>query len=166
MAYMNQERKAKLAANLKKVIPAGWKYTLSVRHHMSLVLTIQSAPVDLPAEYQRVHNKHYGHEPRNLLDTPPESFDVNTYWLDHQFDESLELFQAIKTAMNDGNHDNSDPMTDYFDVGWYIDIKIGRWDKPFVFLAPVKEAALTRAETQLGICCVIDVTGCTRLKTS
>ena len=30
-----------------------------------------------------------------------------------------------------GNHNNSDISTDYFDVGWYIDINIGKWDKPY-----------------------------------
>jgi hypothetical protein len=33
--------------------------------------------------------------------------------------------------MNDGNHDNSDIQSDYFDVGWYISINVGRWDKPY-----------------------------------
>jgi len=23
-------------------------------------------------------------------------------------------------------------MTDYFNVGWYIDVNIGKWNKPYV----------------------------------
>jgi len=23
-------------------------------------------------------------------------------------------------------------MTDYFDVGWYISVNLGRWDKPYI----------------------------------
>ena len=34
-------------------------------------------------------------------------------------------------AMMIGNHNESDSQTDYFNVGWYIDIGIGRWDKPY-----------------------------------
>jgi hypothetical protein len=34
--------------------------------------------------------------------------------------------------MNMGNHDNSDIMTDYFDVGWYVDVNIGLWNKPYI----------------------------------
>jgi hypothetical protein len=30
MAWMNQERKAALAARLKRVLPEGWKYSLAV----------------------------------------------------------------------------------------------------------------------------------------
>ena len=50
MAYMSQENKKSIAVNLKTVIPASWKWSLSVRHHSTLVLTIASAPIDLIAE--------------------------------------------------------------------------------------------------------------------
>jgi hypothetical protein len=33
MAWMNQKRKAALAAGLKRVLPKGWKYSLAVRDH-------------------------------------------------------------------------------------------------------------------------------------
>jgi len=23
-------------------------------------------------------------------------------------------------------------MTDYFDVGWYISVNLGKWDKPYI----------------------------------
>ena len=37
--------------------------------------------------------------------------------------------------MDVGNYDNSDVQTDYFDTGWYIDINIGSWDKPYTVVA-------------------------------
>jgi hypothetical protein len=36
--------------------------------------------------------------------------------------------------MNAGNWDKSDIQTDYFDVGWYIDVNVGRWDKPYALV--------------------------------
>ena len=45
---------------------------------------------------------------------------------------SLAFLSEVIPAMNEGNHDNSDIMTDYFDVGWYISVNIGRWDKPYI----------------------------------
>jgi hypothetical protein len=33
--------------------------------------------------------------------------------------------------INHNNHDNSDPMTDYYDVGHYTKINIGKWDKAY-----------------------------------
>jgi hypothetical protein len=33
--------------------------------------------------------------------------------------------------MNNGNWNNSRIEVDYFDVGWYIDVNIGKWNKPY-----------------------------------
>jgi len=32
-------------------------------------------------------------------------------------------------------YDNTDIMTDYFDVSHYIDIDVGRWNKPYQVVA-------------------------------
>jgi hypothetical protein len=37
--------------------------------------------------------------------------------------------------MNAGNWDKSDIQTDYFNVGWYIDVNIGKWNKPYTLEA-------------------------------
>ena len=131
MAYMNQERKAKLAAKLKEVVPKGWKYSLRVRNHSTIVMTIASAPVDLMAEARRVtadRQARRGESPSAYLAT---HVSVNPYHPDMSFDESLPVIRDILAALNDGNHDRSDIQSDYFDVGWYVDVNIGTWDKPF-----------------------------------
>jgi hypothetical protein len=138
MAWMNQERKAALAEGLKKVMPKGWKYSLAVRHHSTLVLTISEAPIDLVAQSLcSDEQKKRGY------------IDVNQYHIDGVFSGSLlETFTAIRDAMMVGNHDNSDPQTDYFDVGWYIDINVGKWDKPFrCSTAPMMDCDKCHAET-------------------
>ena len=113
MAYMNQVKKKKLAGGIKAVMPKGWKYTLSVRNHMALVCTIWAAPA---ADVEQIKG---------------DNADVNEYWIrEHYTGKLADTLEAIKDAMNVGNHDNSDIMTDYFDVGWYIDIEFGRWNKP------------------------------------
>ena len=50
---------------------------------------------------------------------------VNHYFVSEHFsgDQRKFLLELI-TAMNSGNHDNSDSQSDYFDVGWYIKILI------------------------------------------
>lgn len=143
MAYMNQERKARIAAELRKVVPAGWKYSLAVQNHSTLVMTISEAPVDLIEEVaQRVSEPDVAlrHNDRAAEVRQARYARLNEHHLERQLGASLPIFEAIKSAMNSGNHDNSDPMTDYFDVGWYITIQVGRWDKPFK-TAPAKEIA-------------------------
>jgi hypothetical protein len=139
MAYMNQENKAKIAANLKKVVPAGWKYSLAVRNHSTLVFTLRQAPVDILGNIRgAVEAKG------NAYDDSPNKVKVETYWqvnpyyVESQFTgEVRDVMLRIKDALNDGNWDKSDIQTDYFNVGWYVDINIGSWNDPFLDTVPV-----------------------------
>jgi hypothetical protein len=115
MAYMNQERKKLLAAEVAKVVPSGWKYSLAVRNHSTIVMTISEAPLRL------MRNE--------------KSESVNPYRVSEYYGED-HPFVAIIDALNVGNHDRSDIQTDYFDVGWYVDVQLGRWDKPFISTLP------------------------------
>ena len=136
MAYMNQERKQVIAIKLKAVMPTGWKYTLAVRHHSTLVLNISEAPINLVAEYVEKAVRRNFDSP---LKDETRAIGVNPYWFEDQFEgQRLQQMLAIRAAMNEGNHDRSDIQTDYFDVGWYIDIHFGRYDRPF---------KVTRSET-------------------
>lgn len=38
----------------------------------------------------------------------------------------------INSIVNTGNFDESDSMTDYFHVGFYTDMSIGQYDKPYI----------------------------------
>ena len=129
MAYVDQEKKAKIAAALKMVIPKTWKWSLAVRNHSTIVLTIASANIDLiGAWYDMPENKRkcdgYG---------KPTHLQVNRHWLSSDWPESLlPVLTAVCAALNTDNHDRSDLMTDYFDVGHYVDFDLGRWNKPFI----------------------------------
>lgn len=113
MAYMNQERKKaiapKVAAVLKKYKLKG---SLAVQHHSTLVLNIRSGEIDFDTSAGR---------------------SVNNYWYkEHYTGSALSFLDEVMPLLNAGNHDNSDIMTDYFDVGWYVTINIGQWDKPYI----------------------------------
>lgn len=117
MAYIGQEKKRKVAAELKKIVPSDWKWSLRIRHHSELIFTVFAGPAELVTLENGEIAEYVG---------------VNVYYLDRYFSgETLELMEKIHAAMMHGNHNNSDPMTDYFDVGWYTDIDLGRWDKPY-----------------------------------
>lgn len=130
MAYMNQVKKAAIAAELKKVMPAGWKYSLAVSNHSTIVCTIASAPVDLIAEYNAANADRvtsWG----DKVQPVEGNLDVNHFHYDKAFTTSLPVIEKIIAALNLNNHDRSDSQTDYFDVGHYVDLNVGRWDKPF-----------------------------------
>lgn len=129
---MNQEKKAKIAAQLKLVVPKSWKYSLSVRNHSTICMTIKSAPINLVEAYLS----------RDCSDDVRESClrrmncDVNPYHWEKSFEgELLELFTKIFDALNIDNFDKSDSQSDYFHVGHYVDVELGKWNKPFVVTA-------------------------------
>lgn len=121
MAYFNQEMKAARADSIKKIFKKyRVKGSLSIRHHSTFVATIQSGAIDFLA--QEPDSKGY--------------YQVNEYRIEDYYSGVVKDFLLeLKEAMCQGNWDRSDPMIDYFDVGWYVNINIGKWDKPYQFSA-------------------------------
>lgn len=127
MAHMDQARKSTLAAAARTALAKwpGVKWSLSVRNHSTIVMTIAASDVDFAAaatEASLQQSISEGH------------VDVNRHYIARDFTGSARdfLLAAIE-ALSTGNHDRSDIQSDYFDVGWYVDIQIGRWNKPYRF---------------------------------
>lgn len=133
MAYMNQERKAELAPKIKAVFKKyGVKGSIAVNNFSTLVVNIKSGPIDFIGNYNTTGIDRW-REPWPFQPAT-DYIDVNPYWHHEHFSgPAKEFLGELITAMNVGNYDNSDIMTDYFDVGWYIDVNIGKWNKPYVF---------------------------------
>jgi len=133
MAYMSQEKKSKIAPVVKQILAKyGVKGSLAVSNHMTLVLNVKSGPIDFIQNY----NDTVGNQPGGFrLGSPAvDCVDVNPYHYQSHFSGKAKNFlKEILTAMNDGNHDRSDVQTDYFDVGFYVDVNIGKWNKPYIF---------------------------------
>lgn len=137
MAHMSQETKAKIAAELKKVMPKGWKYTLGVNHHSTIVLNIMKAPVDLIKiinESNAEHAQMRGEAPYEVKD----SVQMNTHYLSKPFKnypELEKLFKQIQDTLYGADYfDHSDSMVDYFHCAYYVDVNIGKWNKPFEYV--------------------------------
>lgn len=115
MAYMNQEKKAIIAAKVKPILKKyGLKGSLSVHNHSSISLNLKSGPIDFGGDY----------------------IQVNHYWLDDHYGDrplALAALKELKEAlMAAGYYDNSDAQTDYFDTAYYYNINVGKWNKPYV----------------------------------
>ena len=132
MAYMSQEKKAKIAPEVKAILKKyKVKGTLAVRNHMTLVLNIKSGSVDFIGNFNETVSTDPYLSARGF--TPAtKSLDVNPYHYQTHFSgKALAFMREVFRAMNDGNHDRSDIQSDYFDVGWYVDVNIGQWNKPY-----------------------------------
>lgn len=134
MAYMSQEKKARLAPQVKAVLKKyGVKGSLSIRNHMALVLTLRSGRIDFIGNSNRVCGSSQYQVSQGFRVNTSGYCDVNPYWFQEHYDgQALECVRELMEALNDGNHDHSDIQSDYFNVGWYVDLKIGKWNQPYV----------------------------------
>lgn len=127
MAYVPKEKKAKIVAAVKAVLPKGWKVTFAVRHYSTIVCTVRSAPFDLMEKMDHPSIKR-GYNGETFDHIGINNYHAETYSTDKEFTKTL---QKIIDALNTDNYNNSDIMTDYFDVGHYVDLRFGEWNKPF-----------------------------------
>lgn len=133
MAYMNQEKKTKIAAALKPVLKKyGLKGSLSVRNHSTIVLNIKAGKIDFIGNYIKDIT-----DPQVLKWCEKRAVDVNPYWYQDHYDGVAkaaldEIFTALKSA---GWYNNSDAQIDYFDTAYYYDVNIGKWNKPYEVIA-------------------------------
>jgi len=132
MAYMNQQKKAIIAQNLKPILKKyNVKGTLSVRNNMSIALTVKSGEIDFIKNFNdTVAQQPGGFRNGSLAE---KYISVNTYWFQEHFSGKAKEFlaEAKSALMSAGWYDKSDAQYDYFDTAYYIDIDIGKWNKPY-----------------------------------
>ncbi len=136
MAFVSTEQSKTVKQALQAEFPAkdGWKFSVSIEHHSSLRVAIMQAPINLIESTDE-------YDQRNQY----QSF--NVYHLDNY--SNRETLEKIHAIANKGNFDESDSMTDYFHVGFYLDITAGKWNKPFVHVpAAAPEASQETAADQ------------------
>ena len=121
MAYVSQELKAKIAPKVKAILKKyKVKGSLAVNHHSTLVLNIREGALDMYKDYAKTE------------DAAKFGIQVNPYWYKDHFEGRTRAFLAeVIPAMNEGNFDKSDIQSDYFHVGWYVSVNIGKRNKPY-----------------------------------
>ena len=119
MAYISQQDKKDLAPAIKAVLKNyGMKGTISINHYSSLVVTIQSGVLDFTDHF--THGDGY--------------IQVNTYHIESWYSGTIKKFlsELLKAMKGTKWYNKSDAMVDYFDIAYYMDINIGKWNKPYV----------------------------------
>lgn len=135
MAYINQAEKAKVTAALKPILAKyGVKGSLSIRNHSTLVLTLKSGKIDFIANSNKVCGANHYQVSNGFTPNKDGHCSVNTYWYQEHYDGKAKAFlkEAIQAMKSAGWYDESDAQTDYFSIAYYIDINIGKWDKPYI----------------------------------
>jgi hypothetical protein len=134
MAYMSQERKSEIAPKVKSILNKyGIKGSLSVRNHSTLSLTLKSGKIDFIANSNRVCGNDFYQVAKGFKPNTSNYDSINPYWFHEHYDGDAKAFLTeVMEAMNGGNWDKSDIQSDYFNVGWYVEVQIGKWNKPYI----------------------------------
>ena len=135
MAYMNQERKQKITKMLKPILDKyKVKGSLSVRNHSTIVLTLKSGAIDFIGNSNRVCGNDFYQVQRGFKPTTSGYDQVNPYWFQDHYDGDAKAFltEAFKALKSADWYDESDAMIDYFNIAYYVDVNIGKWDKPYI----------------------------------
>jgi hypothetical protein len=145
MAYMNQARKAELAPAIKAVLKKfGMKGTIGVSNYSTLIVNLQSGELDL-IEEANAFNREFAQRTGQKFYPVTGNYQANPYKGADAYADSVvgQFFKELTAAMRGKIwYDNSDIMTDYFDTAYYMEINVGKWNKPYVFTGEeMKEAA-------------------------
>lgn len=138
MAYINTETKTKIHAALKTIFKKyGIKATLARNsYHSTLVVNVVSGDINFGSAYQQVNvyhvASHYEGKAKQFLNEVLDTIKLVGEW-----------------------YDESNSQIDYFNTAFYIDINIGKYNKPYVLIEdkpePYKQYALTGS---FGVKCI------------
>ena len=136
MAHVSQEVITKARLALKALNKEyGVKATLSGKGDSTLYLTITEGKIDFIGNFcENVKAKRRQHDTQQVIDwvTKEQNISVNQYYLDSSFDGiALEYLEKAKSIMHVDHWDRSDIQSDYFNCAFFVNINVGRWNKPY-----------------------------------
>jgi hypothetical protein len=136
MAYISQERKSQLAPAVRAICKKyGVKASLAIQNHRTLVLNVSQGDIDFVYNFNKTCSSQHHMVAQGWSPNTSGSISVNPYHFQKHFSgQALSFLKEVYAAMMNGNHDRSDIQSDYFDVGWYVDINIGKWNKPYALV--------------------------------
>lgn len=139
MAWVQKETVTKVREGLKILNKEyGMKTSVSGTNSGSLKVRIMSGKIDfIQNRIDMLNNDHRYTEAEKAnhiqyLTKFNSGIQVNHYWLDTSFSGvALEYLEKVKAIMSVDHWDKSDIQSDYFNCAYYMNIDIGKWDKPY-----------------------------------
>jgi len=109
MAYINAQETAQIRNALKAAFPT-IKFSVRKEHSMALHVSVMQGDLDL------------------------QDGQINEYHLDKTSHPEFwnQVLDIIKTGSDRKWFDESDSQTDYFHTAFYIRMRVGQWNKPYV----------------------------------
>lgn len=126
MPYISTERVKEIRTELKAKFP-DFTFSVTTENHSTVSVKILKATVNLIREGRENESVNYFHISENYKNYP----------------EIRDVLLAVYAIMNEGNSVVS-VDGDYGSIPrFYVDLQIGSWDKPFVYIEPKAQEAKT-----------------------
>jgi hypothetical protein len=137
MAYISQVEKKELAPSIKAVLKKyGVKGSIGINHHSSLVVNLKEGKLDFIGEANKKNKATCERQGMPYHPITGDYYQANSYYAMEDEGNVGKFMGELVTAMKgDRWFDKSDIMTDYFHTAYYLDINVGKWDKPYVYTA-------------------------------
>jgi uncharacterized protein (DUF1697 family) len=115
MAYITSEEAKEIRENVKKAFPSkdGYKFSITVKNYSSLNVVILQSPFEFENNRKDGYSIRGGRSGENTK-------------------EEIEFIEKLNSILNKNNYDNSNSMIDYFDVGYYVFVTLGKYNKEYV----------------------------------
>lgn len=118
MAYITADQVKNFRNQIKAAFPVkkGWKWSVTGKNHSSVDATLMQFP-------------------KGYTFPTDKSMDVNHHYLDETKKlgkKEIAVFKKVNEILHSEHWDKSDIMTDYFHCAYYVNMGIGKWNKPAV----------------------------------
>ena len=138
MAYISTNEVKEVRTALKERFKNKLKFSVKRDHYSSVVVSIMSGEInfydgslDREDSWHKDAAKHIfdGHE--SINEYYPENYGKHGAL----FQDIVNIMKTAPANAENGRewYDRSDAMTDYFDTAFYVNLSVGKWDKPYEF---------------------------------
>jgi hypothetical protein len=138
MAYISTNEVKEVRVALKERFKNKLKFSVKRDHYSSVVVSIMSGEInfydgslDREDSWNKESAKHIfdGHE--SINEYYPENYGKHGAL----FQDIVNIMKTAPAKAEDGRewYDKSDAMTDYFDTAFYVNLSVGKWNKPYEF---------------------------------
>ena len=147
MTYISKEQQKEKLVKLKPLFKKyGLRATLARSNASKITLNIWEGSIDFMGQYNnyRINNKDRYCDNSNVENFLNYKTIVitNNYTFKEFSGEALEFLIEVNKILQQDNYDRSDMMTDYFDIGFFVDISIGNYEKDYIFKPKFKKCNL------------------------
>lgn len=144
MTYISKEQQKEKLVKLKPLFKKyGLRATLARSNASKITLNIWKGSIDFMGQYNnyRINNKDRYCDNSNVENfLNYKTFTITDNCTFKEFSgEALEFLIEANKILQQDNYDRSDMMTDYFDIGFFVNISIGNYEKDYIFKPKFKK---------------------------